>query len=157
MDATQPVDHAAHLAARPEPLAAPLRRAGSRPRRRTSPASSPRSTRGARPGVGEEVTAADEDALAPAWDGTKPVVTLPVYYHWEFATGSGGDFETLARRLRPQPVAANVGRRPLRVGTQPFGLPDGGVLQLEGALVAPGAVHAARADRRRSATSCASS
>ena len=26
----------------------------------------------------------------------------------------------------------------MRVGTQPFGLPDGGVLQLEGALVAPG-------------------
>ena len=27
---------------------------------------------------------------------------LPVYYHWEFATGSGGDFETLARRLKPR-------------------------------------------------------
>jgi hypothetical protein len=93
---------------------------------------------GRKTGLGEEVTAADEDELAPAWDGTKPVVKLPVYYHWEFATGSGGDFETLARRLKPQPVAANVGRRPLHVGTQPFGLPDGGVLQLEGALVAPG-------------------
>ena len=93
---------------------------------------------GRKAGLGEEVTAADEDELAPAWDGTKPVVTLPVYYHWEFATGSGGDFETLARRLKPQAVAADVGRRPLRVDSQPFGLPSGGVLQLEGALVAPG-------------------
>jgi hypothetical protein len=93
---------------------------------------------GRKAGRGEDVGPADEDKLAPAWDGSKPFVTLPVYYTWEFATGTGGDFETLARRLRPQPVAANVGRRPLRVGRQPFGLPDGGVLQLEGALVAPG-------------------
>ena len=81
--------------------------------------------------------------------------TLPVYYHWEFATGSGGDFETLARPARPQPVAADVGRRPLRVGTQPFGLPDGGVLQLEGALVAPGPLDARRRRPPRSGTSCA--
>jgi hypothetical protein len=93
---------------------------------------------GRKAGLGEDVTAADEDTLAPAWDGTKQLVTLPVYYSWEFATGSGGDFETLARRLRPQPVASDVGRRPLRVGAQPFGLPKGGVLELEGALVAPG-------------------
>ena len=84
-------------------------------------------------------------------------MTLPVYYHWEFATGSGGDFETLARRLKPQPVAANVGRRPLRVGKQPFGLPDGGVLQLEGALVAPGELTRPAPTRRVPRPSCASS
>ena len=65
---------------------------------------------GRKAGLGEEVTAADEDKLAPAWDGTKPVVTLPVYYRWEFATGTGGDFETLARRL--QAAAGRGERRP---------------------------------------------
>ena len=28
-------------------------------------------------------------------------LTLPVYFHWEFATGPVGDFEELARRLDP--------------------------------------------------------
>ena len=132
MDATQPVDEPAHLAARPESLAAALARAAWRPETSYLACVVPAFDAGRKAGLGEEVKAADEDELAPAWDGSKPVVTLPVYYHWEFATGSGGDFETLARRLRPQPVAANVGRRPLRVGTQPFGLPDGGVLAARG-------------------------
>ena len=104
------------------------------------------------------MTAADEDGSRPRGTTTKPAVTLPVYYHWEFATGSGGDFETLARRLQ---AAAGRGRTSAAggcaSGKQPFGLPNGGVLQLEGALVAPGRVHAARADRPRSATGCASS
>ena len=128
-------------------------RGSSRPRRLEAETSYlacvvPAFDAGRKAGLGEEVTAADEDELAPAWDGSKPVVTLPVYYHWEFATGSGGDFETLARRLRPQPVAANVGRRPLRVGTQPFGLPDGGVLAARGRARRAGAVHAPGADGR---------
>jgi len=92
---------------------------------------------GRKAGLGEEVTSADEDRLSPAWTTSQPTARLPVYYHWEFATGSGGDFETLARRLKPR-AAGDVGRRRLRVGRQPFGLPDAGVLQLEGALVAPG-------------------
>jgi hypothetical protein len=93
---------------------------------------------GRKAGLGLEVTADDEDRLSPAWDAAHERPELPVYYHWEFATGSGGDFETLARRLKPQAAAADIGRRPLRVGGQHFGLPDGGVLELEGALVAPG-------------------
>jgi hypothetical protein len=92
---------------------------------------------GRKAGLGLDVTASDEDRLGPAWTAAQPSVRLPVYYHWEFATGSGGDFETLARRLEPRP-AGDVGRRKLHVGRQPFGLPDAGVLQLEGALVAPG-------------------
>ena len=93
---------------------------------------------GRKAGLGEGVTAADEDHLAPAWGAEKPRAQLPVYYQWEFATGSGGDFETLARRLTPRAVGSDVGKRKLRVGRQPFGLPSPGVLQLEGALVAPG-------------------
>src|SRR5262249_13815247 len=34
-------------------------------------------------------------------------------------------------------AAGDIGRRKLRVGRQPFGLPDAGVLELEGALIAP--------------------
>ena len=137
MDATQPVDQL--LTSQPDQNLSRL----LSPRRLEAETSYlacvvPAFEAGRKAGLGEDVTAADEDQLAPAWDRTKPLVKLPVYYQWEFATGSGGDFETLARRLEPQPVAANVGRRPLRVGTQPFGLPDGGLLQLEGALVAPG-------------------
>jgi hypothetical protein len=137
MDATQPVDRL--LTEQPDQNLSRLLCP-----RRLEPETSylgcvvPAFEAGRKAGLGEDVTAADEDRLAPAWDGSKPFVTLPVYYQWEFATGTGGDFETLARRLTPRPVAANVGRRPLRVGKQPFGLPDGGVLQLEGALVAPG-------------------
>ena len=48
-----------------------------------------------------DLTAAN--ALAPAWTltATAPTqVQLPVYYSWEFRTGEGGDFASLARRLR---------------------------------------------------------
>jgi hypothetical protein len=91
---------------------------------------------GRKAGLGEEVTEDDQNRLAPAWDGTEPQVQLPAYYVWEFGTGAGGDFESLANRLTGRAVAADVGRRPLRVEDQPFGLPDAGVLTFAGALVA---------------------
>jgi hypothetical protein len=90
---------------------------------------------GRKAGLGEEVTEDDQNRLAPAWVGTEPQVQLPAYFVWEFATGVGGDFESLAARLQGRPVAADVGRRPLRVEDQPFGLPDVGVLAFMGALV----------------------
>src|SRR6185436_7804281 len=41
----------------------------------------------------------DPDApLRPAWLPGVSGIELPVYYHWEFATAQGGDFEFLARR-----------------------------------------------------------
>ena len=77
--------------------------------------------------------------LEPAWRiaDDPGAVDLPVYYHWEFSTGAGGDFESLVRRLRGLPVPEGVGSRMLRVGDAAFGLPDGGVLPLEGALRPP--------------------
>lgn len=55
--------------------------------------------------------------LGPAWpDAIAGDVTLPVYHHWEFQTGTAGDFESLARRLSPQrilPSAQNVEGAPL--------------------------------------------
>ncbi len=89
---------------------------------------------GRKAGLGMEVTAADMDALAPAWTAGEPEVRLPVYYRWEFATGAGGDFETLARRLQGRVAPAGLGRRPMRVDAQPYGLPDLGLVVLEGAL-----------------------
>ncbi|MGW5217972.1 hypothetical protein ACWEQA_08895 [Nocardia sp. NPDC004085] len=57
--------------------------------------------------------------LAPAW-GTAAdsnagdpldMVTLPVYYSWSFATAQDGNFESLARKLRPRVAPPGVGRR----------------------------------------------
>jgi hypothetical protein len=89
---------------------------------------------GRKAGLEMEVTAADQDSLRPAWESTQTQVRLPVYYHWEFSTGSGGDFESLASRLVGRPVPPGIGQRPLRVENQPYGLPDLGVVVLEGAL-----------------------
>jgi hypothetical protein len=89
---------------------------------------------GRRVGLGLEVEDADLDALAPAWTEGAGEIRLPVYYHWTFATGAGGDFETLARRLQGRVAPAGLGRRPLRADGQPYGLPDPGPTVLEGAL-----------------------
>ena len=77
----------------------------------------------------------------PAWDVTNPRrLTLPVYYHWEFATGPAGDFEELARRLVPFECPATVGVAPMHVGHAGPELPelaagsDGAVLEMDGAL-----------------------
>ncbi|MFI8521812.1 hypothetical protein ACIGEZ_28950 [Streptomyces sp. NPDC085481] len=52
--------------------------------------------------------------LARAWNpGAR--CDLPVYFSWTFSTGEGGDFETLADRLRARPLPPRAGRRPLDV------------------------------------------
>jgi len=62
---------------------------------------------------------AADPQLTPAW-GAFPdfgagepdsVVELPVYYSWSFATGESGNFETLARKLKPRAAPPGVGRR----------------------------------------------
>ena len=79
---------------------------------------------GRKAGLGIEVTAADQDSLRPAWgEGTPNPVRLPVYYHWEFSTGSGGDFESLADRLVGREVPPGMGQRPLRVKSSPSACP----------------------------------
>ncbi|HLO01679.1 MAG TPA: hypothetical protein VK191_00990 [Symbiobacteriaceae bacterium] len=74
-----------------------------------------------------------------AWDVTKGAalgtVTLPVYHHWRFATGEGGDFDRLVRRLVPRPLGAAVGTRPLDVSAPGAGLPSAAAsMAIEGAL-----------------------
>lgn len=82
------------------------------------------------------------DDLAPAWElaNIPDRVQLPMYYRWQFSTGERGDFEALARALRPRPVGPNVGQLPMDVGNPGPGLPaiapgaPGQVLAFEGAL-----------------------
>jgi hypothetical protein len=96
-------------------------------------------------GLGLPITSDDEKALHPAWsletleDQQSPLpVTLPVYFHWEFRTGTGGDFEALAQKLvaRGPDEMPGVGKRPMDISQPGFGiiLPPGTMLELEGAL-----------------------
>jgi hypothetical protein len=90
-----------------------------------------------------ELTAAT--GLTPAWSlapppaGQPPApVVLPVYHHWEFRTGSAGDFASLAARLRPRPAPPELGHRPFAIGAPGFDLPPDfpaqAKLEVEGAL-----------------------
>jgi hypothetical protein len=88
-------------------------------------------------GRGLDVPAEERAQLRPAWlsgEAAPESVALPVYYHWEFRAGPGGDFESLAGRLRPRPLPEGVGTRPLDVSDPGFGLPGIGTVVLEGAL-----------------------
>ncbi len=92
---------------------------------------------GRRAGLGASVT----PDMGLAWDVTAAgEVTLPVYHWWRFATGPGGDFESLVRRLEPHALAGTIGRRPLDLSHPGGGLPEvaGLVVSYEGALLSPG-------------------
>jgi hypothetical protein len=104
---------------------------------------------GRKAGLGEPIAPEEEQALNPAWpvsDAGTPAAArakLPVYFHWEFSTGLGGDFESLARRLEPNPLPKAVGLRPIDVSNPGWGMPrqrpgdPGSVLDLGGALRTP--------------------
>jgi hypothetical protein len=98
---------------------------------------------GRKAGLGLAIADADlvaAAALAPAWSLSPPPaqVTLPVYHHWEFQTGPGGDFASLAARLRPLPAPAALGQRGIDISHPGFVLPAsfplGTTLALGGAL-----------------------
>ena len=88
--------------------------------------------------------APDPDAaLEPAWKSepnSPDSVKLPVYYHWEFRTGTREDFESIVARLAPRDFADVVGRRPMDIGAPGFVVPrseppgDIAPVMLEGAL-----------------------
>ena len=96
-------------------------------------------------GLGLPPEDADEN-LRPAWSDAVTAIQLPIYYQWRFSTGGGGDFEQLARALRPRPLPATAGLQTVFVGGAGDPLPTvaatdpGGLVQLAGALVAPGVV-----------------
>ena len=99
---------------------------------------------GRKAGLGLPIDEADvvaANALAPAWTltATAPLqVQLPVYYSWEFRTGEGGDFASLARLLR---IASppGLGQRAVVIGEPgfPFTQPvsPSTTVKVEGALL----------------------
>jgi hypothetical protein len=95
---------------------------------------------GRRAGLGLAVADAELNgpgALSPAWPAEpsdEPGVRLPVYHHWAFRTGSGGDFETLARRLRPL-VDETLGQRTLNISQPGFDAGSATSTQMQGALL----------------------
>jgi hypothetical protein len=94
---------------------------------------------GRRAGLGLPVADSDltaAGALAPAWALAPPPaeVRLPVLYRWDFRTGRGGDFESLARRLTPAP-ARGLGTRPVDVSRPGFPAAGATTVDLEGALL----------------------
>jgi len=140
------VDLAAELAANPalnvSRIVAPRR---LEPGKRYAACLVPAFDAGVRRGLGE---VPDGAALGPAWtsagsDDVQLPVRLPVYFHWEFGTGPQGDFESLARRLRPLRAPENIGAEPMYVGDAgpelPALAPDapGAHLEMDGALRAP--------------------
>lgn len=78
--------------------------------------------------------------LKPAWQHDD-AIELPVYFHWQFQTGPQGDFESLARRLKPYEASARIGRARMHIGAASPFLPmldgDARFLDMDGALQAP--------------------
>jgi hypothetical protein len=100
---------------------------------------------GRRAGLGEQIKPDDEQLLLkPAWAfGAQPSdgVKLPVYFRWEFRTGTGGDFESLVLLLKARPMPDTVGKRPIDISHPGFSIPGqpdpgekGTTLGFEGAL-----------------------
>ncbi len=84
----------------------------------------------------------EEKDLLPAWKPGAASVTLPVYYNWEFKTGTGGDFETLVSLLKPADLRdiPGLGKRQVDIGRafgKPGLVPPDTTLELEGALRVP--------------------
>jgi hypothetical protein len=93
---------------------------------------------GLKAGLGQEITNEDYGKLEPAWKkNVASAVELPVYYHWEFSTGAEGDFESLVWLLERRELSTTeVGIRDMLIKDLGAGLPDIGIIGLEGALLA---------------------
>ncbi|MFN8473510.1 MAG: hypothetical protein U0822_15070 [Anaerolineae bacterium] len=111
---------------------------------------------GRKAGLGLPIQSADESTLQPAWTSgaqSSLQVTLPVYFYWEFSTGTGGDFEALVRLLQSRPIPPEVGKRPIDISRPGFAatppLPPDTLLEIEGALRVADAQVAAWPDATR--------
>jgi hypothetical protein len=96
---------------------------------------------GRKAGLGLPLTDADFTALRPAWGSGADApfeIQLPVYYHWTFNTGQEGDFESVARRLKPMELPADIGAQKLFVGDAGApSLPDLGLFDFAGVFRPP--------------------
>src|SRR5215216_4166577 len=94
---------------------------------------------GRKAGLGQPIQPGEENELKLAWEPRASSVLLPVYYHWEFRTGTSGDFEALVGLLKPADLRdiPGLGKRQVNIG-RAFGnkqvVPQGTTLELEGAL-----------------------
>ena len=100
---------------------------------------------GRRAGLGEPVQRSGEPQplpLTPAWtfvSGSPADVQLPIYYQWEFRTGTGGDFESLVALLKAREIPDTVGKRQIDLTEpgfliEPPGPNEQRTIGLEGAL-----------------------
>ena len=93
---------------------------------------------GRKAGLGDDDPAAPtRTKLEPAWTpGRATSVELPVYHSWTFATGAGGDFQSLALLLRARPLPDGIGEIEIDVGESGLlsDVPAGTRLPLRGAL-----------------------
>ena len=94
-------------------------------------------------GLGKEAAVINAAGTQIAWAGAAG--EFPIYYRWQFATGTVGDFEYLVRLLVPKPADLRVGRRDMDM-TKPGAnlnwveaddLDLEGILRLGGALQVP--------------------
>ena len=96
--------------------------------------------------IQRDATRNEEDELLPAWPPEADTVTLPVYFHWEFRTGTGGDYEALVKLLTPRDLreTPRIGKRLVDISDPDFNitLPVGTTVELEGALRVVGATTA---------------
>ena len=96
--------------------------------------------------IQRDATRNEENELLPAWTPAADSVTLPVYFHWEFRTGTGGDFEALVKLLTPRDLreTPKIGKRLVDISDPDFNitLPVGTTVELEGALRLVGATTA---------------
>ncbi|WP_380876354.1 hypothetical protein ACFB49_08310 [Sphingomonas sp. DBB INV C78] len=79
-----------------------------------------------------------EGAEGPAWTLAPSMqpIELPVYFHWRFATGPTGDFQSLALAIRGRPPEEGFGSRPIDLSNAGLGLSgtDDAHVRLGGAL-----------------------
>ena len=89
---------------------------------------------GRRAGLGQSNEGVDPSALS--WAAGADAVDLPIYYRWSFATGQGGDFETLASRLGPARTTDGRSGAPIDAAQPGAGLPPAALepMIFEGAL-----------------------
>lgn len=96
-------------------------------------------------GLGDEPANIAAAGTKIAWENGATPGDFPIYYRWQFNTGTVGDFEYLVRLLQPKPVDLRVGRRDMDMTNPGANLkweeaPDldlGGILKLGGALQVP--------------------
>jgi hypothetical protein len=107
---------------------------------------------GRKAGLGLAVTDDDLKTLAPAWalkpptpPAVLPDVLLPVYFQWEFRTGEGGNFESLATGLTSG-VPNGLGARPIDISHPGFSAAGAKTANLQGALKPVGATTGAPPD-----------